>query len=134
VQDYWVRSDGTREVMEQYFMPENQWTGNLPSPKWLYFGDRDIERVLYYSLHEDYGTKYEDVFWHFGEEGMTVFGFGRGPTRENWKQLDLAPVHFTFGFSEKNDFHHVESLINSASKALKISIGHLEISPSISSK
>lgn len=122
VKDYWVRSDGTREVMEPYFMSKNQWTGHLPSPKWVYFGDQELERVMYYIHHENY--EYEDVFWHFGEGGMTVFGFGRGPNNnENWQQLTAAPAHLTVGFAEKNDFAHVSEVINSAYKALKISVG-----------
>jgi len=127
--DYWVRSDGTREQMKPYLMPENQWTGHLPSPKWVYFGDKDIDRVLYYVFHEDYGNKHEDVFWHFGDEGMTVFGFGRGPTRENWQQLDACPSHFTFGFAENNDFDAVERAVNSAYRPLKISVQEIEVSP-----
>ncbi len=122
VKDYWVRSDGTREVMEPYHMSKNQWTGHLPSPKWVYFGDQALERVLYYIHHEDY--EYEDVFWHFGEGGMTVFGFGRGPSsQENWQQLTASPAHLTLGFAEKNDFAHVSQVINSAYKAMKISVG-----------
>lgn len=120
--DYWVRSDGTREVMEPYHMSKNQWTGHLPSPKWVYFGDQELERVLYYIHHEDY--EHEDVFWHFGEGGMTVFGFGRGPSsQENWQQLTGCPAHLTVGFAEKNDFAHVSQAVNSAYKALKISVG-----------
>ena len=69
--DYWVRSDGTREIMKPYHLSKNQWTGHLPSPKWVYFGDYQLERVLYYIHHEDY--PYEDVLWHAGEGGMTVF-------------------------------------------------------------
>ena len=120
LEDYWVRSDGTREAMKPYLL-KSQWTGHLPSPKWVYFGDHQLDRVLYYIHHEDY--PYEDVFWHSGEGGMTVFGFGRGPTQENWQQLANAPAHLTLGFAEVNDFASVSERINSAYKALKISVG-----------
>ncbi len=123
LEDYWVWSDGTREVLKPYGQ-KSQWTGHLPSPKWVYFGDHQLDRVLYYIHHEDY--PYEDVFWHSGEGGMTVFGFGRGPTQENWQQLASAPAHLTLGFAEANDFASVSERINAAYKALKISIGAID--------
>lgn len=122
LKDYWVRSDGTRELMEPY-LRESQWTGHLPSPKWVYFGDQQSDRVLFYVHHEDY--PYEDVLWQSGEGGMTVFGFGRGPTQENWQQLANAPAHLTLGFAEVNDFASVSERINSAYKSLEISVGSL---------
>jgi hypothetical protein len=120
--DYWVQSNGKREILEPYTL-KNQWTGHLPSPKWVYFGDADLERVLFLVHHEDY--EHEDVFWHSGEGGMTVFGFGRGPTREKWQQLTKVPAHLTLGFSEKNDFVSVTRLINSAYSPLKIWLGNI---------
>lgn len=118
--DYWVRSDGTRESLKPYSQG-SQWTGHLPFPKWVYFGDEKSDRVLYYIHHEDY--QYEDVFWHSGEGGMTVFGFGRGPTQENWQQLTDVPAKLTLGFAERNEFNQVNDIINSAYRSLKISIG-----------
>ena len=81
------------------------------------------DRVLYYIHHEDY--PYEDVFWHSGEGGMTVFGFGRGPSQDNWQQLTKAPAKLTLGFAEKNDFPYVRERVNNAYKSLKISVGSL---------
>ena len=123
LEDYWVRSDGTREILKPYGQ-KSQWTGHLPSPKWVYFGDHQLDRVLYYIHHEDY--PYEDVFWHSGEGGMTVFGFGRGPTQEYWQQLANAPAHLSLGFAEANDFASVSERINSAYKALKITVGAVD--------
>jgi hypothetical protein len=123
LEDYWVRSDGTREILKPYAQ-KSQWTGRLPSPKWVYFGDHQLDRVLYYIHHEDH--PYEDVFWHSGEGGMTVFGFGRGPTQENWQQLANAPAHLTLGFEEANDFARVSERINAAYKALRITVGAIE--------
>jgi len=122
VKDYWVRSDGTKEIMEPYSM-KGQWTGHLPTPKWVYFGDHQIDRVLYYIHHEDYPN--EDVLWHAGEGGMTVFGFGRGPTQDNWQQLTEVPAHLTLGFAEQGKFTHVSERINDSYKPLKISVGAL---------
>ena len=119
-EDFWVRSDGTRELMKPY-QHRDQWTGRLPSPKWVYFGDHQSDRVLYYIHHEDY--PYKDVFWHSGEGNMTVFGFGRGPSQDNWQQLTKAPAKLTLGFAEKSDFPHVRERINNAYKSVKISVG-----------
>jgi hypothetical protein len=123
-EDYWVRSDGTRELMKPYLM-KNQWSGQLPSPKWVYFGDHKSERVMYYIHHEDH--PYQDIFWHSGEGNMTVFGFGRGPSQgENWQQLTKAPAHLTLGFSEQSDFGRVSEQINASYKGLKISVGSVD--------
>ena len=65
------------------------------------------------------------MLWHDGEGGMTVFGFGRGPTQENWQQLANAPAHLTLGFSEVNDFANVSEKINDAYRVLKISVGSI---------
>ncbi|MBL7697295.1 MAG: VCBS repeat-containing protein [Chitinophagaceae bacterium] len=123
-QDFWVQSDGQKKIMEPYRL-KSQWTGKLPSPKWVYFGDHRIQRVMYYIHHEDY--EYDDVFWHSGEGGMTVFGFGRGPDRTHWQQLTKAPAQLTVGFSESSDFNTVKRLINSSYKSLRISIGNVII-------
>jgi hypothetical protein len=119
--DYWVHSDGTRMITEPFYRPENQWQSWLPSPKWVYFGDANLDRVLYLIHHEDYEA--DDQFWHFGAGGMTVFGFGRGPTRENWQQLTRVPVHLTIGFAEDGTFTAAAEVINSAYKPLRITIG-----------
>jgi hypothetical protein len=121
-EDYWVWSNGKREVLKNY-PHKTQWTGRLPSPKWVYFGDHKSDRVLYYIHHEDY--PHEDVFWHSGEGNMTVFGFGRGPTTENWQQLSKAPANLTLGFAEQSDFSYVSERINSSYKSVRISIGQV---------
>lgn len=118
--DYWVHSSGERLSVEQYHMPRNQWQGKLPSPKWVYFGDSKMDRVLYLILHEDHYV--QDIFWHFGEGDMTVFGFGRGPTQDNWQQLDIVPAHFTIGFAESGDFGLASKVINSAYQRLELLI------------
>ncbi|MFC1712344.1 hypothetical protein ACFL6S_01680 [Candidatus Poribacteria bacterium] len=122
--DYWVHSSGERLSVEQYHMSKNQWQGKLPSPKWVYFGDGEMDRVLYMIFHEQYDG--EDQFWHFGEGGMTVFGFGRGPTQKNWQQLTTVPAHLTIGFAESGDFETASKVINSAYQELGLSIGSPE--------
>jgi hypothetical protein len=116
--DYWVHSSGERLSVAEYHMSSNQWQGKLPSPKWVYFGDGKLDRVLYMILHEDHSK--EDIFWHFGAGGMTVFGFGRGPTHDYWQQLEIVPAHFTIGFAERGDFELASKVINSAYQKLKL--------------
>ena len=124
--DYWVHSSGERLSVAEYHMSKNQWQGKLPSPKWVYFGDGNMDRVLYMILHEQHEV--EDQFWHFGEGGMTVFGFGRGATREHWQQLTAVPAHLTIGFAENGDFQAASRIINSAYQKLSLSVGPPETS------
>ncbi len=123
--DYWVLSSGERLSVAEYYMSKNQWKGKLPSPKWVYFGDGKMDRVLYLSLHEDHDV--EDIFWHFGEGGMTVFGIGRGPTQEKWQQLEIVPAHFTIGFAANGEFESASKVINSACQKLKLFISAPEM-------
>jgi hypothetical protein len=119
--DYWVHSSGERLSMGPYHMPANQWSGKLPSPKWVYFGDGNMDRVLYMALHETHDVL--DIFWHFGEGGMTVFGFGRGPnSQKDWQQLDIVPIHLTIGFAEDGEFRAASKTINDAYQDLRLSI------------
>src|SRR5690606_33517619 len=122
LEDYWVWSNGKREILKDHTQ-RNQWSGHLPSPKWVYFGDKDLERVLYYIHHEDY--PHEDIFWHSGEGNMTVFGFGRGPSQAHWQQLSKAPASLTLGFAEENEFRKVSERINNAYKSLRVSVGEV---------
>jgi len=124
LKDYWVHSSGERLSVAKYYMSKNQWQSKLPLPKWVYFGDGGMDRVLYLILHE--GHDVEDQFWHFGEGGMTVFGFGRGATRENWQQLTGVPAHLTIGFAEDGDFEAASKVIDSAYQKLDLIIGTAE--------
>jgi len=125
LQDYWVHSSGERLPVAEYYMSKNQWQSKLPSPKWVYFGDGEMDRVLYLALHE--GHDVEDQFWHFGEGGMTVFGFGRGLHGEKWQQLTKVPAHLTIGFAENGDFEVASRVINSAYQKLDLAIGSAEM-------
>ena len=84
-----------------------------------------MDRVLYLALHE--GHDAEDQFWHFGEGGMTVFGFGRGLHGEKWQQLTKVPAHLTIGFAENGDFEAASKVINAAYQKLDIVIGSAEL-------
>ena len=124
--DFWVHSDGTRLSAKPYYRDENNWLDKLPSPKWVYFGDANLDRVLYLLHHQDYDA--QDVFWHFGEGGMTVFGFGRGPHIEGqWQQLTGLPAHFSIGFAEDGSFDAARKMIEAIYKPLRIRVGTPEV-------
>lgn len=108
--DYVVRSNGERTPAG------TRWTGDLPAPEWLYFGDGALQRVLFLSHHEDDGAV--DSYWPM-EGNMTVFGFGRDGLR---KHLDAVPQRFTIGFSEEPGHAEVSKAVLSATRELKIKV------------
>ena len=110
--DYWVQSSGRCRSVSQ------DWKGEIPAPEWVYFGDANTKRVLYYILHEDDDKL--DQFWQM-EGNMTVFGFGR-----QYKCCDTymttLPAHLTIGFAEDDSFQQVSKVINCAYQPLQISV------------
>ncbi len=97
VTDYWVNSKGERFESAPY-VQKNMWHGDLPAPEWVYFGDARLERVLLLA-REPY-SDVMDEYWHFGDGGMTVFGFGRGPRQSGWQRLTDVPCQLTIAFVE----------------------------------
>ena len=118
--DYWVTSTGERFSVEPYTQ-QNKWTGDLPAPEWVYFGDAGMDRVMYYARHGD--DNVVDRFWRFGEGEMTVFGFGRGPREVQWERLRAVPARLTVGFAEDNTFTHVRAIVRSATRPLDLVVG-----------
>ncbi|MFC1558825.1 FG-GAP repeat domain-containing protein, partial [candidate division KSB1 bacterium] len=116
--DFWVRSDGKRGPVAE------RWTGDMPSPEWIYFGDKSMNRVIYLVHHED--DSMNDDFWPM-RGNMTVFGFGR--TQDTKTLMNEIPAHFTIGFADarNGDFTRVSKQINSAYKKLGITVGDPEI-------
>jgi hypothetical protein len=89
----------------------------------VYFGDPALRRVLYLARHE-----YSDVideYWHFGNGGMTVFGFGRGPRAEGWQRLTQVPSRLTIGFVESDEHATARSAIEAAWRDVRISAGRV---------
>jgi len=119
--DYWVDSNGRRFEMAPFEGHEKAWHGDLPDPEWVYFGDPKLNRVLYLALHQK--EKAIDEFWHFGEQGMTVFGFGRGPKQEGWQRLQNVPAQLTIGFAESTLLTEVSKIINSAYRPVCFNLG-----------
>ena len=116
-QDYMVESDGNRT----YFLPcDNKlvWARNI-SPEWVYFGDDQINRTLYYIHHEDDNVQ-EAMYQVY--DALTVFGFGRNAV----PGINTYPAHFTIGFCESTDINSISAYIDSAYKELNITKGYAE--------
>lgn len=109
--DYWVRSDGTKQLMNQ------EWEGRLPAPRWVYFGDPTVPRVLFFAHSEDDGTA--DQF-HSMEGNMAVFGFGR-KLKCCAMSLTRTPAHFTLGLIAATGHDRITTVINGILKELIVS-------------
>jgi len=125
--DYWVDSSNrVFDDMEALQGPANPWNGDLPGPEWVYFGDADLERVLYLIHTPD--NEVTDEFWNFGDGGMTVFGFGRGPLTGDGsgdRHLSEVPAQLTIGFADDN-YPAAARVINGASQPVYVSAGPAE--------
>ncbi|MGB9606075.1 MAG: hypothetical protein ACP5U2_14385 [Bryobacteraceae bacterium] len=119
--DYWVDSSGRRFEMAPYQGVQNAWHGDLPDPEWVYFGDSKLGRVLFLALHEKDSNI--DEFWHLGEGGMTVFGFGRGPKQEGWQRLPRVPARFSMGFVESTRFAEVRRAVEQILRPPTVKLG-----------
>lgn len=118
--DYFVDSHGKRYESRSY--PRDKvWNGDLPAPEWVYFGDPALRRVLFLARHES--SNAIDEYWHFGNGGMTVFGFGRGPRADGWQRLTQVPSRLTIGFVETDRFAEARDTIESLWQPLPVHIG-----------
>lgn len=96
--DYWFGSmdNQIREIHEPF-------SGDLPGPEWIAFGDTRSPRVLYVVQHEDD----EHLDEYYMRPYMTVFGFGRN---DGNKYFD-TPKTFSIGFVESTEYSVVEQAI-----------------------
>jgi hypothetical protein len=108
--DYWIRSGGTKLPITE------SWSGVLPSPKWVAFGDGSLARLLYLVRHDD--SEALDQFWQM-DGNMTVFGFGR-QYRCCQKYLTTVPAQFTVGFAETTDVGQLVKHVHSAFQPLLV--------------
>ncbi|MDZ7637275.1 MAG: hypothetical protein U5J83_03335 [Bryobacterales bacterium] len=122
VDDYWVDSSG-RKFLSEAYTQQKPWHGNLPTPEWVYFADPTVRRVLFLARHE--ASPAIDEYWHFGNGGMTVFGFGRGPRAEGWQRLTEVPSRLSIGFAEASEFPQAQSVVESAWQDLRIVPGRV---------
>jgi hypothetical protein len=117
--DYWAQADGERRPVSE------RWEGRIEKPRWVYFGDASLDRVLFLVHHEDDGTF--DQFYQM-EGNMTVFGFGRKlPCCE--KSLERTPAEFTIGFAETAEHEAVTTAVNSAYQNLIVAKGGIQHRP-----
>jgi len=79
--------------------------------RWIYFGDRDVPRVLFLAQHDE--DDLPDTLWFLGSgdgggatapDGMVVFGFGRGP--ETTPQFRGPGTRVTVGLLEAEPGDH----------------------------
>lgn len=133
---WWFLYEGT--VGGRFKPDEQYWGTNLSGPekrvfesknqhfaiwRWAYFGDRESPRVLFVLQHQP--DELKDTVWHLGssdggaaiaEDGMIVFGMGRGPKAT--PVLKGAELEFSVGLIEKvvrspEDHQAVASVIES---------------------
>jgi hypothetical protein len=112
--DYYVLSTGEK------FSAAARWDKDLPAPEWLYFGDKQLRRVLYLVHHAD--DAHVDAYWPM-QGNMTVFGFGRNGLN---KYLEKVPARFTVGLCDETDHGKVKPIIEGASRPLEVTVGRAE--------
>ncbi len=96
--DYWFGSmdKKIREIHEPF-------SGDLPGPEWVAFGDTRSPRVLFLLQHEDD----ENLDEYYMRPYMTVFGFGRN----DGSKYFTTPKKFSIGFVESTNYSDVENVI-----------------------
>ncbi len=103
--DWWITS-GTLEPQPASVA----FTGDIPGPEWIAFGDPEQDRVVYVLNHED--DDKVDAYYPMNWE-MTVFGFGRNRLE---KHLTTPGPSFSLGFIESSDPHEIAGILNEKAK------------------
>lgn len=85
---------------------EEPYVGDLPSPEWMAFGDKNSPRMLFLLHHEDDEFADDYLFRPF----MTVFGFGRQNGKTTEKLLTTAQT-FSIGFVESKRYVEIQKAI-----------------------
>ena len=101
--DFWfASSDKKSHPINESFL------GDLPTPEWMAFGDKDLPRMLYMLHHED-----DDLPDNYvSRPDMTVLGFGR----ENKNKYLTTVQTFSIGFVESTDYSMIEQVIEEVLK------------------
>lgn len=114
--DYVVRASGQKTALS------TSWSGDLPAPEWVYFGDGGMQRMLYLAHHED---DLQPEYYRDMDGNMTVFGFGRqDPCCTRY--LSAVPQSFTFGLSDDTTFVGASRVIKGAYRDLIVHAGNME--------
>lgn len=99
-----VTSDGNKRSLSE------RWSGHLPNPRWIYFGNAESPYVLFAARHSnDFAP---DQYWPM-DGNMTVFGFGREFTCCG-RYLTETPARFTIGVVPNGSFDRVAGAISQA--------------------
>lgn len=99
--DFWYASaDNKKHPIEESF------EGDLPSPEWMAFGDKNSPRVLYMLHHEDDEIPDNYVY----RPDMTVLGFGRQNGEKTTKHLTTVQT-FSIGFVESTKYAAIEQAV-----------------------
>ncbi len=112
--DYYVFSSGDR------YPASARWEKDIAAPEWLYFGDKQLQRVLYLVHHDD--DEHVDAYWPM-QGNMTVFGFGRHGLK---KFLEKTPARFTVGLCEETEHRQVKAVIEGAYRPPEVKLGRAE--------
>ncbi len=108
-----LRSNGVRTPASEI------WDEHIPDPAWVCFGNGRLHRVFYAVRHET--DPVPDQYWPM-EHNMTVFGFGR-KYQSRQRFLTRTPAHFTIGLADHVAYAGVQTCVNSAYRALGVTIG-----------
>lgn len=99
--DFWYAS-----IDKELHLITEPFTGDLPAPEWMAFGDPNSSRVLYMLHHED-----DELPDHYvSRPDMTVLGFGRQNKEETTKHLNTVQT-FSIGFVESTEHAAIDQTI-----------------------
>ncbi|WP_179353141.1 hypothetical protein [Winogradskyella vidalii] len=99
--DFWYASmDNQKHPITETF------TGDLPAPEWMAFGDQKSSRMLFMLHHEDDNLPDNYV----SRPDMTVFGFGRNNGERTTKHLTTIET-FSIGFIESTAYSSIDQAV-----------------------
>ena len=102
------------------------WTGDLTNPQneeWLYFSDTAINRSILFAHHEN--DNHVDSYYQMGgEEGMTVFGFGRDGLNTYMTETNNV---FTLALVDEQELIPTRELLYSAYKDVLVQANPVEV-------
>lgn len=115
---YWVQYEGVpggvmdstdfyyASADEKFHSIKEPFLGDLPSPEWIAFGDKNSPRMLYLLHHED--DELPDNY--VSRPDMTVLGFGRQNGESTTKHLTTVQT-FSIGFVESKEYSEIVQVV-----------------------
>ena len=114
--DFMYRSNGTKTHLYE------QWGQDIAGEEWVYISDPDLRRSLFVVHHETDDLR--ESYFNYNDS-MAVIGFGRSDDPLE-PLLTAVPQHFTYGFVHDTSFTLCRDSINSAYRALAVTLGSPE--------